>query len=202
MSTKKPPPKEPPGTGFFLMGEKTLYGPYTRREVDFLKGKGAFSRFSWIWDNREKRWKALDEPISTPPLPTGKTKRIDVKELKKELEEAEVPKSVQKKPTKIRALCFDKRNAVTGWISQINRKGALFITQDERSLPPFSKKQKVSLNLILQETRQSMTIDAELVKFVHAGDKWQYEIRWKQFPKELTQLIEVILPQTGTLPRE
>lgn len=191
MSTKKPPPAEPPGTGFFLMSEKTLYGPYTRREVDFLKEKGAFSRFSWIWDNREKKWKPLDEPISTPPLPTGKTKRIDVKA-------AQVPESVQKKPTRIRALCFDRRNAVSGWISQINRKGALFVTQDERTLPPFSKKQKISINLILQETKQAMTVEAELLKFAQSGGKWQYELRWKQFPKELTQLIEVILPQTGT----
>jgi len=173
MSKKNPLPP-PPSPGFFLMNENTLFGPYSRREIDFLRQRGHFQKFKWFWDEKAQEWKpAID---STPSKLTEKTS----------------VKPARKKAAKIRALVFDKKMAVSGWISQINLDGALFITQDSRSMPPFIQKQKVQTNLILEGSAQSIILDAQLEETKLIEKKWQYKLIWKSIPEELSRLIEVL----------
>lgn len=166
-------PAAPPSDGFFLLNEKTLYGPYSKKEIDFLRQRGLMAQFTWLWDDKSKSWKSAKD---MPPLEklkhTQKTK----------------------KSTKIRALLFNKKMAVSGWISQLNLDGALVLSNDPRSMPPFTLRQKLQVNLILEGSAQSILADATLHQCEHSDGKWQYQIRWQSLPKELTQLIEIILP--------
>lgn len=164
----------PPCDGFFLLNEKTLYGPYTKKEIDFLRQRGVLSQFTWFWDDQSKQWKSAQSlPAADPPKSTQKTKRSQ----------------------KIRALLFNKKMAVSGWISQLNLDGALVLSNDPRSMPPFTLKQKIEVNLILEGSSQSILTNATLERCEHYDGKWQYQLKWQTLPKELSELIEVILPR-------
>lgn len=173
---------------YYLARDGKNSGPFTKDEIESMRGKGELRSFHWMWDPSMGNWM----PLSAPPSPPGaaETQRDEsptptpspTPEAAQPQKRVAVRKAVERT---IEAVCHDNRSLVSGTIEALTEYGCELLVEDHEAGPVFSKRIPLRLNLLDPNTGESTDISAQLEGVSRRDGRWAYRLRWESCPELL-----------------
>jgi hypothetical protein len=159
--------------GVYLARLGKVHGPFTENEIENLISSGKMEQYTWIWDTKTSKWKALD-PAPAPLLLSENTP----------LNEGSAPSTALSATDArtIRAICHDFQSLVSGSLTQITETGCELLSTDLCGSPQFTLQSRLILNLLNEKTGQAMNVKAKLLRVSRLKGAWSYQLRWDHCP--------------------
>lgn len=195
----------------YLSKDGKVFGPYSKEEYSDLKKTPDFFEFSWIWTEESPGW----VPINPPTVPpTGNTKEIYVQPKTTQTPSSSTQTNIPTRPalntqtsiyhhqpnqaratqthirvsanTKIKAICHNEKNLISGDIQKINNNEFVLLTTLSKDLiPPFGNGHQVVINLLDVLSGTSENVSAKITDVKRSKGCWEYKMQWLHAPKSV-----------------
>jgi hypothetical protein len=181
---------------YYLARNQKTYGPLSHDEIESLRRNGQLETYSWICQEGDSEWTALDLP---PPLPQAGSSAQPLASAPARTN-ATAPELVRSAPpvqpafqvrdTRIhsvrndafRAILFDSRNAVTAWVAEATADGCELRSESEHTDPFFVQKAGANIHLHEVATGKSTRIPVRVSHVFRREGQWIYKVRWAAVP--------------------
>lgn len=140
-----------------------IFGPYTSSELDQLTKSGKLESFSWIWDMKSEVWKPLESP---PPSPFAENSL----------------NSSSRSWEKLKVLCRDRFNVLSGQLSHVTQTGCKFISLHGGGEPKLSISGNQVLDLYDPDLKDCAKVIVQVMGVERSNLSWVYRLKWDEIP--------------------
>lgn len=198
----------------YLSKDGKVFGPYSKEEYSEIKKTADFHEYSWIWTEDSPGWVPINPP-TVPPTGNTKEIYVQQKtEQTKQTTTSSTQTNIPTRPalttqtsiyhhqpnqaratqthirvtadTKIKAICHNEQELISGDIQKINDNEFILLTTLSKVLiPPFGSGHQVVINLLDLLSGTSENVSAKITDVKRSQGCWEYRMQWLQAPKNV-----------------